>query len=81
MTLGEDRLIVLNAKQFEKSWTICSYRNQDESIKWVKKYESQVGELDPLTLKTTVLYDYRDEEIYMTQSDGFDVADLISVKG
>ena len=45
----------------------------------MKKYESQVDELDQLKLKTVVLYDNRDEEIHMTQPVGYIAADLISV--
>jgi len=50
--------------------------------KWVvKKHEFQVGEVDQLKLKTIVIHNDRDEEIYMTRSVGFSAADLISVDG
>ena len=45
----------------------------------MKKRESQVGELDELNLKITVLYDDRDEEIHMTQSVEFVAAKMVSV--
>jgi len=35
--------------------------------KWVKKRESQVGELDKLKLKTAVLHDDQDGEIHKTR--------------
>ena len=47
--------------------------------KWVKKSESQVGELDQLKLKTVILHDNRDVEVYMTQLDGFIAAKLFQL--
>ena len=45
----------------------------------MKKYGSQVGELDQLNLKTVDLHGHCDDEIHMTQLVGFVAADLISV--
>jgi len=45
----------------------------------VKNRESQVGELDKLKLKTTVLYGDRDEEVHMTQPSGFVAAKSVQL--
>jgi len=47
--------------------------------KYVKKRESQLGDLDQLKLKTVALYSDRDEEIHVTQSVGFVAAESILV--
>jgi len=47
--------------------------------KWVKKYESQIGELDKLKLKDIVLYDGISKEIHMTQSVRFVATNSVSV--
>jgi len=45
----------------------------------VKKRESQVGKLDQLKWKTTLLHGDRDGEIHMTQPVGFVAAKSVSV--
>ena len=47
--------------------------------KWVKKRESQVGELDQLKLKTVILHDDREEEVHMPRLFGFVVAKSVLV--
>ena len=47
--------------------------------KWVKKRESQIGELDKLKLKTVILHNGISKEVHMTQSVGFVTADSILV--
>jgi len=47
--------------------------------KWVKKSESQVGEIDQLKLKTDVLHGDKDVEVHMAQLDEFVAAELVSV--
>jgi len=49
--------------------------------KWVKKYESQVGESDMLKLKIVIFHDDHVEVIHMTQLIRFGVADLFSIDG
>ena len=45
----------------------------------MKKYGSQVGEVDQLKLKTVILRDDCDDKIHMTQPVGLVATDLISV--
>ena len=48
-------------------------------MKWVKKRESQIGELDKLKLKVVILYDGIDKEVHMTQPVDFFVVDSVLV--
>jgi len=43
--------------------------------KWVKKYESRIGELDKL--KVVVLHDDIDKEVHMTQPVGLVTEDTV----
>jgi len=47
--------------------------------KWVKKRESQIGELDKLKLTVVVLYDGVGKEAHMTQLVGFVAEDSVLV--
>ena len=75
MTLGGDRVVVLDAEQNKFSATKGTKKNPHQWI--IKKRESQVGELNQLKLKVIVLYDNIGKEIYMTQSVEFVITDLI----
>jgi len=76
VTLGKDGVAVLKAGQVD---LISSKRTKLNPIKLVKKRESQVGELDQLKLKTTVLHGDQDEEFHMTQPVGFIAEKLLLV--
>jgi len=49
------------------------------SRKWVKKYESQVDELDKLKLKVIILHDGIGKDVNMTQAVGFIATDLKTI--
>ena len=82
MTLSGDHVANLNVGYVEENVVdlIASRRTTKNPQKWVvKKYRSQVSELDQLKLKIVILHDNRDKEIHMTQLVGFVAADLVLV--
>jgi len=70
VTTGGDLVTNLNAENIDKDVELfTAIGTKMNPQKWVKKHESQVGELDQFKLKTVALHDDRDEEIHMIQSD------------
>ena len=74
VTSGGDHVVMIDTEHIE---LFAAKETKMNSQKWVKKHESQISEINQLKLKT-VLHNDRDE-IHMTQSVGFVVADSISV--
>ena len=72
----EDHVVMINTKHVELFATKGTKLNP---WKWVKKRESQIGELDKLKLKTVILHNGISKEVHMTQSVGFVAADSILV--
>ena len=72
LTPGRDRVALGDTKHIEAVVPVIQ-RTKKNPRKWVmKKYESQVGELDQkLELKTDVLHGDRVGEIHMPLSVGF----------
>ena len=67
VTLGGDRVAVLDVEHVEEKIDLfAAIRAKMNPQKWVKKNEPQVGELDQLNLKITVLHGDRDKEVHMT---------------
>jgi len=76
VTPGVDHVTVMDTEQVE---LVTAKGTKLNPQKWVKKCESQIGELNKLKLKVNVLYDGIGKEAYMTEAVGFIAADSVSV--
>jgi len=76
VTLGGDQVAIIDTEQVE---LVATKGTKLNPRKWVKKYESQIGELDKLKIKAVVLHDDIGKEVHMTQLVGFIAADSISI--
>jgi len=73
---GGDYVTVIDTEQVE---LVAAKEIKLNLRKWVKKRESEIGELDKLKLKVIVLYDGIGKEIHMTQLVGFITTGSVSV--
>jgi len=63
MTPSEDHVVVIDTEQVE---LVATKETKLDPRKWVKKHESQSGELDKLKLKVVILHDGIGKELHMT---------------
>jgi len=69
VTKGGDHVADLDTEDIDEDVELfAAIGTKMNSWKWVKKDESQVGELDQLELKVIVLHDDREEEVHMKAS-------------
>ena len=76
VTLGGDHVGIMDIEQVE---LVAAKRIKLNPQKWVKKLESQIGELDKLKLKAIFLHDDIDKKAHLTQPVRFVDAYLVSI--
>ena len=76
VTSGGDCVATIDIEHVE---LVTAKETKLNSRKWVKKRESQIGELNKLKLKVVVLHDDIGKEVHMTQPVGFIAAYSILV--
>ena len=71
-----DRIVVLDVEPVD---LIAVKETKLNPRKWVKRRESQVGEIDQLKLKMVVFHNDRDGEVHMTHLVGFVIIKSVSI--